>query len=224
MRGSPVFEGQLGHLAGLAALLLALWASMGILDFETGSFLGLSVNTWAALAVADAIIHQVYVWFCWRSELHGKRLTRALGDRAFPLYKAGFAALIILRPLLAFALAWANRGTLAIDPWLGFAIGVIMLGFAIWLMVSVRLYFGFDRAFGVDHFDPAYRNAPLVNAAIFRLSPNAMYVFGFLALWAPAFLFRSEAALAVAAFSHGYIWVHFYCTEKPDMRRIYGTS
>jgi len=26
----------------------------------------------------------------------------------------------------------------------------------------------------------------------------------------------------VAAFSHIYIWVHFYVTERPDMRRIYG--
>ena len=29
-------------------------------------------------------------------------------------------------------------------------------------------------------------------------------------------------ALAVALFQHAYIWVHYYCTEKPDMRRIYG--
>ena len=28
--------------------------------------------------------------------------------------------------------------------------------------------------------------------------------------------------LAVAAFAHLYIWVHYHCTEKADMRRIYG--
>ena len=49
-----------------------------------------------------------------------------------------------------------------------------------------------------------------------------MYVFGFAILWVPALLFQSVAALIVAAFSHAYIWVHYYCTERPDMRRIYG--
>jgi hypothetical protein len=56
----------------------------------------------------------------------------------------------------------------------------------------------------------------------FRFSPNAMYVFGFCALWIPAFLFQSSAALVFAAFSHAYIWVHYHATEKPDMKRIYG--
>jgi len=29
-------------------------------------------------------------------------------------------------------------------------------------------------------------------------------------------------ALLLAGFNHLYIWVHYYCTEKPDMERIYG--
>ena len=41
-------------------------------------------------------------------------------------------------------------------------------------------------------------------------------------LWVPAFLFQSMAAMVIAAFSHAYIWVHYYATEKPDMKRIYG--
>ena len=32
----------------------------------------------------------------------------------------------------------------------------------------------------------------------------------------------SLAALAAAAFNHLYIWVHFYFTELPDIRFIYG--
>ena len=31
----------------------------------------------------------------------------------------------------------------------------------------------------------------------------------------------SWAALVVAFFSHAYIWVHYLCTERPDMRLIY---
>ena len=45
-----------------------------------------------------------------------------------------------------------------------------------------------------------------------------MYVLGFFMLWVPAFLFQSTAAMVIAAFSHAYIWVHYYATEKPDMK------
>jgi Ser/Thr protein kinase RdoA (MazF antagonist) len=38
------------------------------------------------------------------------------------------------------------------------------------------------------------------------------------------FGFNSTAALTVAAFSHAYIWVHFYATEKPDMEFLYDSA
>jgi len=34
--------------------------------------------------------------------------------------------------------------------------------------------------------------------------------------------YASIAALCVALFNHMYIWVHYYSTEFPDMKRIYG--
>ncbi|MDX1401738.1 MAG: methyltransferase [Kiloniellales bacterium] len=216
------FEGQIAHLAALAVLLLALYLASGVPGFHAGAFLDHSTAAWAGLAVANAILHQVYVWLCWRLELQGRHLTRLFGNHAFRIYQAGFAVLILLRPVLAFALGWANRGTLAIDPWLGYAISFILLAPSFYLLYCVHRYFGMDRAFGIDHFDASYRNAPLVRQGIFKWTPNAMYVFGFLILWVPGFLFQSLAALIVAAFSHAYIWVHYACTEKPDMRRIYG--
>ena len=48
-----------------------------------------------------------------------------------------------------------------------------------------------------------------------------MYTFGFLAAWIPGFMWLSSAALLSALFSHLYIWVHYYCTELPDMQHIY---
>jgi hypothetical protein len=51
-----------------------------------------------------------------------------------------------------------------------------------------------------------------------------MYVFGFLTLWVPGLWFASAAALVVALFNHLYIWVHYYSTELPDMKRIYGET
>jgi hypothetical protein len=49
-----------------------------------------------------------------------------------------------------------------------------------------------------------------------------MYLFGFALLWAPAVYYSSITALFFALFSHLYIWIHYFCTEKPDMVRIYG--
>ncbi len=62
----------------------------------------------------------------------------------------------------------------------------------------------------------------MVREGIFKYSDNAMYVFGFMALWVPGIILQSKAALLLALFNHLYIWVHFYCTELPDMKIIYG--
>lgn len=217
-----LFEGQAVHLICLVVLLTGLYFASGLPGFTGGSFLGVTTFIWLLLAVINAIVHQVYVWLCWRLELNGQRLTQTFGKNTFQIYQTGFAVLIILRPLIAFALGWSNRGTLPIDPIAGSVIASILLVPSIYLMYSIRRYFGFDRAFGIDHFDTSYRDVPLVRKGIFRWTPNAMYVFGFFIVWVPAFLFQSVAALAAAAFSHLYIWVHYYCTEKPDMRHIYG--
>jgi protein-S-isoprenylcysteine O-methyltransferase Ste14 len=80
------------------------------------------------------------------------------------------------------------------------------------------------RASGADHFDPKYRELPLVKEGIFRFTDNGMYIYAFLLFWAIATGFNSAAALIVAAFSHVYIWVHFYATEKPDMGFLYPSA
>jgi hypothetical protein len=90
-------------------------------------------------------------------------------------------------------------------------------------MYSVLRYFGIDRAYGIDHFEPEnYRNKPFVKRGLFKYTKNAMYKFVFLALWAIGLVFLSQAALLAAAFNHLYIWVHFYFTEMPDIQYIYG--
>ena len=91
-------------------------------------------------------------------------------------------------------------------------------------MYSVLRYFGMDRAYGIDHFDPSYREKSFVKQGMFKYSDNAMYKFGFLILWSIALIFLSQAALIAAAFNHLYIWVHFYFTELPDIQHIYGKS
>jgi protein-S-isoprenylcysteine O-methyltransferase Ste14 len=217
-----IFERQHLHAAALAILAAGLTASVRLEAVREGAFWGMSTLAWFWLAAAIAVLHQTYVWLWWRLELHVSGPTRALGHWAFPAYSAGFAILGVSRIAAVFALAIANQGAL---PYEGVALkvaAVAALAPAIYLFYSVQRYFGFARAVGIDHFDRNYRSMPFVREGIFRFSRNAMYAYGFLLLWAPAFWYGSAAALCIAAFNHLYIWVHYYTTELPDMRRIYG--
>ena len=72
------FEGQLAHLVCMTILLLALYGAFQLSYFKSGSFFGLSGTAWVTLAVTNAILHQVYVWLCWRSELDGQHVRRIL--------------------------------------------------------------------------------------------------------------------------------------------------
>ena len=73
----------------------------------------------------------------------------------------------------------------------------------------------------LDH--ESYRHLPFVREGIFKYTPNAMVTFGFLILWVPGLIFFPKAALLAAWFNHFYIWVHYYTTELPDIRFIYGS-
>ena len=61
----------------------------------------------------------------------------------------------------------------------------------------------------------------MVREGAFAWTSNAMYALVFLGLWSVALFTGSLAALAAALFQHAYIWVHYYCTELPDMDLIY---
>jgi hypothetical protein len=218
-----ILEKQLQHLIALVVLLAGVvWIARD--DFLAGEFMGLSTKAWLWVSIAVPIVHQVYVWLAWRLELHYGLIQKWLGPRAFPLYCAGFAILFLARPLTVIGLAIADRGTLPLAPWIGWVLAVVCFIPSAYLGYSVVHYFGIERAFGIDHFDPTYRDKPFVRQGIFRWTSNAMYKFGFLALWVPGFLLLSEAALLAALFNHLYIWVHYYFTELPDIRHIYKTS
>ena len=219
-----MFEKQWLHGLGLGLLLIALGWAMTFEPLQTGELWGLGTRYWFWTAALIAVAHQVYVWFCWRSQLHAQLLTRMLGKRAFPAYAAGFALLGISRVLAVFALAIANRDTVPLDSALLKTAAIVALLPALYLFYSVKRYFTFTRALGIDHFDPAWRSAPFVRQGIFRFTRNGMYVYGFLLMWVPGLWWGSAAALAVALFNHLYIWVHYYASELPDMARIYGAA
>jgi hypothetical protein len=56
---------------------------------------------------------------------------------------------------------------------------------------------------------------------IFRYVPNSMYTVVLLAIYYPGLALQSWPALFVAATHHAFVWCHYFCTEKPDMKEIY---
>jgi hypothetical protein len=171
-------------------------------------------------AVAAPVIHQIFVWLAWRLEIQSAATSKSIG---FYGYVVVFFVLFAGRFVSLIALAWEDRGSLNLND-VTVAILTLLLALpGIYAMYSVKRYFGMARAAGADHFDKRYRNMPLVQKGIFRFTSNGMYLYAFLLFWAIAIGFNSNAALLVAAFSHIYIWVHFYATEKPDMDFLYGS-
>jgi Phospholipid methyltransferase len=216
-----VFEKQGQHFLLLVVLLLGVYL-LATKDVLSGQLWGLSTQAWLWISILIPVVHQIFVWLFWRLELHHGLIKRWFGDRAFTIYRVGFALLFLARPVAQILLGISNRNTLSLNPFIAYTIAVVLFIPFAYTMYSVGKYFGIDRAFGIDHFEPAYRTKPFVKQGMFKYTSNAMYKFGFLIFWALAFAFLSKAALLSAAFSHLYIWVHFYFTEQPDIRRIYG--
>ena len=217
-----MFERQALHWLLLAGLLSATALICRDEAFLTGSYRGFSTAVWFWMAIAFPVAHQTYVWLCWRLELHKHWFTSHMGENGFRLYAAGFAFFGLGRIVVLIGLGIANQNTLPADKTLLDAVAALLLAPVVYLLYSVARYFTFKRAMGIDHFDPSYRTKRLVRKGIFRYTRNGMYTFGLLAVWLPGLYTGSRAALLAALFSHAYIWVHYYCTELPDMKRIYG--
>ena len=217
-----LFKGQLAHLLLLAVLILAaLW----LVDFQTLSkrqLFGIGAPIWFTIALGVPILHQVYVWFAWRFRLCFGTLTDRLGSNAFVIYEILFLVLFLARPVSLVLLAIADHDSFRMPMPVRILICAILGVPAIYTFYLVARYFGMKRAAGIDHFDESYRKKPLVKKGIFRFASNSMYWFGFLTLWIIAIAAASWSALVVAGFSHAYIWVHYFCTERPDMQVIYG--
>lgn len=220
-RSQLIFEKQWLHASVLAVLLVGVVLVSSFDSLRAGQLWGVSTPVWLWLAVVLPIVHQVFVWFCWRTQLYGSWLTRIFSDLGFPLYAVGFSILGIARVAVVFILAIANRDALSLNLTALRILAIVAAVPAVYLFYSAKRYFGFKRALGIDHFDPSYWSIPFVRKGIFRFTSNGMYTYGFLILWIPALWFASPAALCAALFNHLYIWVHYFATERPDMKRIY---
>jgi len=209
-----------------AVCLLGLASTARLLvDFggtEETKLLGITTMGWFLISLLIPVIHQVFVWVVWRSELCFGACSKVFGSHAFGIYRVVFFSLLLARPISLVLLSIADRESMEI-PIAVRVIACTILGFpAVYAGYSVVRYFGMLRASGADHFDTRYRDLPLVKQGIFRYTDNAMYTYAFLGLWIIGIAAASWLSLVVAALSHVYIWVHYFCTEKPDMDLIYG--
>lgn len=220
-----IFSYQIWHLISVIILIAATQKFISI-DYGTtnGELWGISTKAWFWIAIAIPIFHQVYVWIIWRLELYNNTFTSHYGvQRAFKIYSVGFSFLFACRLVFIIILATSNQGSLSINPLYTYLIAALITPVVIYLFYSVIRYFTIERAYGIDHFDKNY-NEPYVKGGIFRYTGNGMYIYGLLVLYLPGLFLLSKAALIVALFNHLYIWVHYYCTELPDMKIIYGKT
>jgi len=217
-----MFEKQGQHYLLLVVLLTGVYF-LATGDLLTGQLWGIGTQTWLWIAVATPVLHQIVVALLWRAELYQHKMTDWFDEMAFPVYKAIFTILFVGRPVTLILLGISNANTLDINPIFAYVLAFILFIPFAYTIYSVVRYFGINRAYGEDHFKPAeYKNKSFVKQGMFKYTDNAMYKFGFLIVWVIALVSLSKAALLAAAFNHLYIWVHFYFTELPDIRHIYG--
>ena len=218
-----IFEKQLWHLISLIVLIygVIVLISNSTLD---GEFWGISTRIWLICSVVVAIIHQIYVLLVWRLELYYSLISKVFGKAGFTIYAIGFSIMFVPRLLFIIALGISSKNSISLDPVISYSLAIFLSMIVIYLMYSVLKYFGFKRAYGIDHFDRSFDDKSFVKKGIFRFSNNAMYKFGLLILWIPSLLLFSKPALVAALFQHIYIWVHYYFTEAPDMKHIYGKT
>ena len=216
-----LFAGQFQHLLLLVGLLAgAVYVAGPALD--SSAWLGVTDEAWFVAAIGVTVVHQVVVWFVFRTQLIFGLFSRLFGRYDLAVWGAIFFPLLLLRPALTIGVAAADAGSLARLRGAQMVVGLALLAPALYGIWSVQRYFGMGRALGGDHFRQRYREMPMVREGAFQYNANAMYTFVFLGLWSIGLLAGSRAALAVALFQHAYIWVHMYTVEEPDMGVIYG--
>ena len=210
------FKHQIWHLGGTIALF---YIGLQFVDLSnnTNTFLGISAFEWFLVAMTIPLVHQTYVWICWRSELCWKSISNTIGFKGYVII---FFILIISR-LSAIVLCFVDYGSLYKPGWFAWILGLILFIPGAYTMYSVKKYFGFLRAAGADHFDSKYRNLPFENRGIFKWTPNAMYVFAIGIPFSFAVATGSQSMFVVAIYTYISIWLHYFCTEKPDIAIIY---
>jgi len=213
------FKNQIWHIGGL---LFLFYLGNQIVDFENNLnvFFGISVKNWFLFSMTTPLLHQGYVWLCWRSELCWKTISTTIGFKAY----AVIFIIIMISRLFSIGLCFADYSSWFNPGWIAWTISVLIFIPFIYTIYSIKKYFGFMRATGIDHFDPNYKNIPFEKRGIFKWSSNAMYTFAIAVFFGFAISAGSKAMFVFAAYTYIGGWLHYFCTEKEDFKVIYGNS
>jgi len=209
------YKNQIWHFAILFAALYYFYINK--IDHSGLVILGFNAYQWLVINIWIHIIHVGYVWICWRSELLWKSVSKSIG---FENYFYGFIFLISLR-FFTLVIPFIDYASLYTPNALSFIVSIIMFVPIIYTLYSVKKYFGFKRAVGIDHFDKKYRNIPFEKRGMFKWVSNSMYTFGLLLPLAVAVLTGSKIMFLVGIFTYVGGWLHYFATEKPDIKYIY---
>ena len=132
------FKNQIWHLGG-TIVLFYIGAQLVDLDSNTNTFLGISALSWFMIAMFIPLIHQAYVWICWRSELCWKSISNTIG---FKGYVVLFFILIISR-LSAIVLCFVDYGSLYKPGWFAWILALILFIPGAYTIYSVKKYLVF---------------------------------------------------------------------------------
>ena len=101
------FKNQIWHLGGTIVFFYIGFQFVD-LSSNTNTFLGINAFEWFFVAMTIPLVHQTYVWICWRSELCWKSISNTIGFKGYVII---FFILIVSR-LTAIVLCFVDYGSL----------------------------------------------------------------------------------------------------------------
>ena len=107
------FRHQIWHVGG-TIILFYIGSQFVDLDSNTNTFLEISALNWFIIAMAIPLVHQVYTWICWRSELCWKTVSSSIGLKAV-IFDLGYS----LNQILDFKKGLSFQSTGKLDMRLG---------------------------------------------------------------------------------------------------------
>lgn len=216
-----LFYNQFYHLLSYLILsVIILLFSKKFIDNESTIF-GIKAFNWVLISWVFAALMQAWIMFFWRLELYLGLITRWFGKYGFTIFRTGFIVFSIIRLFSVIPISILTKNTIEINFALKWFLIIATTPLIIWGIYSVYFYFGINRAFGADHFFKEYQSKTLEKRGIFKYIRNSMYTIVTLLLYHPGLFFESSLGLFVAFIQHLFIWVHYFCTERPDIKFIY---
>ncbi|MFC1651115.1 methyltransferase [Candidatus Latescibacterota bacterium] len=147
---------------------------------------------------------------------------RFSGGHGFRAHSILFAVLAIIRIISVVLAGLVDYGSVSVHWSISWILAPAITLLVVYSFYSTFRYFGYERAVGADHFFPEYRTKQFVRKGIFKYSSNSMYTFAMLFLFIIGILCESKAAIYLAGYHYLTAWAHYFCTEKPDIKAIYG--